>query len=93
MLAPVADEARPALAADPNLAAALEAAGFSQVGAETLAALSRAAGNYARDIQLEERAEGMVRDRDQTANNRLMCERLAEVIDLVREHNERAGDR
>lgn len=93
MLAPVADEARPALAADPDLAAALEAAGFSQLGAEALEALNRAAGNYARNIQLEERAEGMTRDHAQTVNNRAMCERLAEATDLVRRHNERVADR
>lgn len=43
-----------------------------------------------RSVQLHERAVGVTRDVAQTANNRDMCDRHRELVDIVRANNARA---
>lgn len=43
-----------------------------------------------RSVQLHERASGAERDLAQTANNRNMCDRHEELVNIVRANNARA---
>lgn len=87
-LAALTPDQLPAAAADPDSNAdPTFAALLSALPAGAQAAITHAAGDYARRIQLAERAPLLTRDIKQTANNRVNCERQSELVGLIRENN------
>jgi len=84
-LAPIARDEWIAPAADPNLSTLLTAAGV--VGEDHIAVIERAAGAYARQVQIEEQAFTARRDVSQTSVNREMCNRQHELVGLIQANN------
>jgi hypothetical protein len=77
----------PAVAGNPNLAAAFERAGANVPPPAVMAIIEQAAGDHARTAQIQERAVTVRRDVGQTNVGREMCNRLGEVVALVDANN------
>ena len=85
-LHPTQSEERPGIAADPDFAGALAEAGVT-VSAGPLALISRLAGDYARSVQLRERAAGDSRDLAQVGVVSTMCAKNGELVALIERNN------
>ena len=86
-LTPIAPEQWLAPAKNPDLGVVFDRAGLERPQAAILALLESAAGEHARDAQIQEQAFAARRDLRQLSINRTMCDRLGEVVTLVQTNN------
>lgn len=85
-LRPTQSEERPQIAPDPDFSGALADAGLT-VAAGPLALINRLAGDYARAVQLRERAAGDSRDLAQVGVVSEMCAKNGELVALIERNN------